>query len=142
MHIMENNRFKVIIVEDVKLELKGTEEIFRHEIPNAEVIGTAMTENEFWELLKGKLIPDMPSSFGHRVSVSKPSLYDLPGMPGSGAMMANALGNAVNFNFSALSPEMTGAESRLSDARYTVRLFTKILFSLFFVLACIQYVNK
>ena len=46
-HIMENNRFKVIIVEDVKLELKGTEEIFRHEIPNAEVIGTAMTENEF-----------------------------------------------------------------------------------------------
>lgn len=31
MHIMENNRFKVIIVEDVKLELKGTEEIFRHE---------------------------------------------------------------------------------------------------------------
>lgn len=33
MHIMENNRFKVIIVEDVKLELKGTEEIFRHEIP-------------------------------------------------------------------------------------------------------------
>lgn len=47
MHIMENNRFKVIIVEDVKLELKGTEEIFRHEIPNAEVIGTAMTENEF-----------------------------------------------------------------------------------------------
>ena len=84
----------------------------------------------------------MPSSFGHRVSVSKPSLYDLPGMPGSGAMMGNALGNAVNFNFSALSPEMTGAESRLSDARYTVRLFTKILFSLFFVLACIQYVNK
>ena len=58
MHIMENNRFKVIIVEDVKLELKGTEEIFRHEIPNAEVIGTAMTENEFWELLKVKL-PDM-----------------------------------------------------------------------------------
>ena len=58
MHIMENNRFKVIIVEDVKLELKGTEEIFRHEIPNAEVIGTAMTENEFWELLKVQL-PDM-----------------------------------------------------------------------------------
>ena len=49
---MESKKFKVIIVEDVKLELKGTEEIFRHEIPNAEVIGTAMTENEFWELLK------------------------------------------------------------------------------------------
>ena len=40
---MEDKKFKVIIVEDVKLELKGTEEIFRHEIPNAEVIGTAMT---------------------------------------------------------------------------------------------------
>ena len=45
---MEEQKFKVIIVEDVKLELKGTEEIFRHEIPNAEVIGTAMTESEFW----------------------------------------------------------------------------------------------
>ena len=44
-------KFKVIIVEDVKLELKGTEEIFRHEIPEAEVIGTAMTENEFWPLI-------------------------------------------------------------------------------------------
>ena len=30
---MEDKKFKVIIVEDVKLELKGTEEIFRHEIP-------------------------------------------------------------------------------------------------------------
>ena len=48
MHIMENNRFKVIIVEDVKLELKGTEEIFRHEIPNAEVIGTAPTDFFFF----------------------------------------------------------------------------------------------
>lgn len=51
-------KFKVIIVEDVKLELKGTEEIFRHEIPNAEVIGTAMTENEFWPLIE-KETPDM-----------------------------------------------------------------------------------
>lgn len=49
---MEEQKFRVIIVEDVKLELKGTEEIFRHEIPNAEVIGTAMTENEFWPLMK------------------------------------------------------------------------------------------
>ena len=48
---MENKQFKVIIVEDVKLELKGTEEIFRHEIPEAEVIGTAMTEKEFWALI-------------------------------------------------------------------------------------------
>ena len=52
------DKFKVIIVEDVKLELKGTEEIFRHEIPNAEVIGTAMTEAEFWTLLQQQ-IPDL-----------------------------------------------------------------------------------
>ena len=39
--------YNVIIVEDVKLELKGTEEIFRNEIPEAQVIGTAMTEEEF-----------------------------------------------------------------------------------------------
>jgi len=55
---MENRHFKVIIVEDVKLELKGTEEIFRHEIPEAEVIGTAMTEKEFWDLMEVQL-PDL-----------------------------------------------------------------------------------
>ena len=36
---MEN--FKVIIVEDVPLELKGTEGLLRNEVPEAEVIGTA-----------------------------------------------------------------------------------------------------
>ena len=51
-------KFRVIIVEDVKLELKGTEEIFRHEIPNAEVIGTAMTEEDFWPLIEMET-PDM-----------------------------------------------------------------------------------
>lgn len=51
-------KYKVIIVEDVKLELKGTEEIFRHEIPDVEVIGTAMTESEFWNLMKVE-VPDM-----------------------------------------------------------------------------------
>lgn len=55
---IDMSKFKVIIVEDVKLELKGTEEIFRHEIPDAEVIGTAMTEAEFWPLME-KQIPDM-----------------------------------------------------------------------------------
>ena len=50
--------YNVIIVEDVKLELKGTEEIFRGEIPEAEVIGTAMTEEEFWPLIE-KRQPDM-----------------------------------------------------------------------------------
>lgn len=54
---MEDKKFKVIIVEDVKLELR-TKKYFRHEIPNAEVIGTAMTENEFWPLMETQL-PDM-----------------------------------------------------------------------------------
>ena len=52
------DKFKVIIVEDVKLELKGTEEIFRNEIPQAQVIGTAMTESDFWSLME-KQEPDL-----------------------------------------------------------------------------------
>ena len=44
--------FKVIIVEDVKLELRGTEQIFRSEIPEAEVIGTAQNESELWKLFR------------------------------------------------------------------------------------------
>ena len=48
----------MIIVEDVKLELKGTEEIFRNEIPEAEIIGTAMSENEFWSILQDN-VPDL-----------------------------------------------------------------------------------
>lgn len=54
----ENTKFKVIIVEDAKLELKGTEEIFRNEIPEVEVIGTAMNEKDFWTLME-KGLPDM-----------------------------------------------------------------------------------
>lgn len=50
--------FKVIIVEDVKLELKGTEEIFRNDIPQAEIIGTASNESEFWKLMAADT-PDM-----------------------------------------------------------------------------------
>lgn len=50
--------FKVIIVEDVKLELKGTEQIFRSDIPEAEVIGTAQNESEFWKLMRGQ-VPDL-----------------------------------------------------------------------------------
>ena len=53
---MEN--FKVIIVEDVPLELKGTEGIIRNDIPEAEVIGTAANEPEYWRLLKLQL-PDL-----------------------------------------------------------------------------------
>lgn len=44
--------FKVIIVEDVALELKGTEQIFRSEIPEAEIIGTAQNESDLWKLLR------------------------------------------------------------------------------------------
>ena len=55
---MSDKKFKVIIVEDVKLELKGTEEIFRHEIPTAEVIDTEMTEEEFWPVME-ILVPDL-----------------------------------------------------------------------------------
>lgn len=47
---MEN--FKVIIVEDVALELKGTEGIIRNDIPEAEIIGTAQNESEYWRLLR------------------------------------------------------------------------------------------
>lgn len=50
--------FKVIIVEDVKLELKGTEQIFRSDIPEAEVIGTAQNESEFWKLMRVQ-VPDL-----------------------------------------------------------------------------------
>ena len=50
--------FKVIIVEDVALEMKGTLEIFRSEIPEAQIIGTAMDETELWKLL-GDDQPDL-----------------------------------------------------------------------------------
>ena len=53
---MEN--FKVIIVEDVSLELKGTEQIFRTEIPEAIIIGTAQNESELWKLIRQEL-PDL-----------------------------------------------------------------------------------
>lgn len=50
--------FKVVIVEDVTLELKGTEQIFRNEIPEAEIIGTAQNEQDLWKLLNQGL-PDL-----------------------------------------------------------------------------------
>ena len=51
-------KFKVIIVEDVPLELKGTQGIIRNDIPEAEVIGTADNEQSYWRLLKQQ-IPDL-----------------------------------------------------------------------------------
>lgn len=50
--------FKVIIVEDVPLELKGTEGIIRSDIPEAQIVGTATNETEYWRLMKGN-IPDL-----------------------------------------------------------------------------------
>lgn len=53
---MEN--FKVIIVEDVPLELRGTEGLLRNEVPEAEVIGTASDETQFIQLMRSG-IPDL-----------------------------------------------------------------------------------
>lgn len=50
--------FKMIIVEDVPLELKGTEGIIKNEIPEAQVIGTAENETAYWRLMKQEL-PDL-----------------------------------------------------------------------------------
>jgi DNA-binding NarL/FixJ family response regulator len=51
-------QFKIVIVEDVALELKGTEGIIRNEIPEAQIIGTAEDEKAYWRLLKEQL-PDL-----------------------------------------------------------------------------------
>ena len=50
--------FNIIIVEDVPLELKGTEGIIRNDIPEAHIIGTAEDEQSYWRLLKNQL-PDL-----------------------------------------------------------------------------------
>ncbi|GAB6981787.1 DUF5932 domain-containing protein [Prevotella dentasini] len=52
------DNFKVIIVEDVPLELKGTEGIFKNDITEAEIIGTAESEVAYWRLIK-KQLPDL-----------------------------------------------------------------------------------
>lgn len=52
------DNFSVVIVEDVKLELRGTEGIFRSDIPEATIIGTASNESEFWKLMRAQ-VPDM-----------------------------------------------------------------------------------
>lgn len=53
---MEN--FKVIIVEDVPLELKGTQGILKNDIPEAELIGSATDEASFLALIKQQ-VPDL-----------------------------------------------------------------------------------
>lgn len=52
------DKFKVIIVEDVLLELKGTEGILRNEVPEAEIVATADSEESFWREY-GKEHPDL-----------------------------------------------------------------------------------
>lgn len=51
-------KFKIIIVEDVPLELRGTEGIIRNEVPEAEIIATADSEETFWKAYE-KEIPDL-----------------------------------------------------------------------------------
>ena len=46
------DKFKVIIVEDDKLELKGTQQILQTEVPEAKIIGTASGETDFWRLMR------------------------------------------------------------------------------------------
>lgn len=53
---MEN--FNIIVVEDVTLELKGTEGIIRNDIPEAHIIGTADSEQAYWKLIKTQ-VPDL-----------------------------------------------------------------------------------
>ncbi len=50
--------FNIIIVEDVPLELKGTEGIIRNDIPEAHIIGTADNEATYRKLMKQQL-PDL-----------------------------------------------------------------------------------
>ncbi len=45
-------KFKVVIVEDVPLEMKGTEGLLKAEVPEAEIIGTAQTEGEYLKLMR------------------------------------------------------------------------------------------
>ena len=52
------DKFKVIIVEDVLLELKGTEGILHNEVPEAEIVATASSEDIFWENY-AKFQPDL-----------------------------------------------------------------------------------
>ena len=52
------DKFKVIIVEDDKLELKGTQQILQTEVPEAEIIGTATSSEEYWRLMK-ESVPDL-----------------------------------------------------------------------------------
>lgn len=52
------NNFNIIIVEDVPLELKGTQGIIASDIPEAHVLGTASDEASYWRLMRSQQ-PDL-----------------------------------------------------------------------------------
>lgn len=52
IYIVYMQNFKVVIVEDVPLEMKGTEGLIKAEVPEAEIIGTAQTEGEYLKLMR------------------------------------------------------------------------------------------
>ena len=54
----------MIIVEDVPLELKGTEGIIRNDIPEAEIVGTAENETAYWRLMKNAAVDLMLLDLG------------------------------------------------------------------------------
>lgn len=56
--IITMQKFKVLIVEDVPLELKGTEGILKNDVPEADIIGAASDEKNYWQLMKQQL-PDL-----------------------------------------------------------------------------------
>ena len=73
-------KFKVIIVEDVPLELKGTEGILHNDIPEAEIIGTAANEPDFWRLLKQQLPVNMRNIYIEKYKVCFSCKYPLTGI--------------------------------------------------------------
>ena len=49
------DKIRIIVVEDVPLEMKGTIGIIRSDIPEAEIIGTATSAEEYWRLMKDQV---------------------------------------------------------------------------------------
>lgn len=52
-------KIKVIIVEDVPLELRGTEGILKTEVPEAEIVASCQNEGELWSAVSQHGCPDL-----------------------------------------------------------------------------------
>ena len=52
------DQFKIIVVEDVPLEMKGTLGILKSDVPEAVIIGTADSPESYWKCIKQE-VPDM-----------------------------------------------------------------------------------